>query len=254
MNIVLVCLHNFQEYILINIKQLILLGHSNIYIITNQCFFERFDWYKENIILVAVEDLPDTYNYNQYNTMDPHFRNGFWMLSSSRFFYLYDFMKQYNIDNVIHLENDVLIYYNCDQLKDKFNSGYVYLPFDSFERNIASIMFIPNHQIFKQVLDKYDFGENDMMNFARIQKQTGLIDHFPIFVNSQCKNLEYQFVTKNFSSFHFIFDSAAIGQYLGGVDPRNIPGNTTGFINETCVIKYNNYLFSLVHILLLSYL
>ena len=31
------------------------------------------------------------------------------------------------------------------------------------------------------------------------------------------------------------------GQYLGGVDPRNIAGDTTGFINETCVIKYNNY-------------
>ena len=31
-----------------------------------------------------------------------------------------------------------------------------------------------------------------------------------------------------------------MGQYLSGVDPRNNPNNTVGFINETCVIKYNN--------------
>ena len=28
---------------------------------------------------------------------------------------------------------------------------------------------------------------------------------------------------------------------MGGIDPRNTPGDTTGFINETCVIKYNEY-------------
>jgi len=38
-----------------------------------------------------------------------------------------------------------------------------------------------------------------------------------------------------------IFDAAAIGQYIGGVDPRNIPGDTRGFINETCVVKYNDF-------------
>ena len=43
--------------------------------------------------------------------------------------------------------------------------------------------------------------------------------------------------------FNSIFDAAAIGQYLGGVDPRNIPGDTTGFINETCVVNYSYYKF-----------
>jgi hypothetical protein len=34
-----------------------------------------------------------------------------------------------------------------------------------------------------------------------------------------------------------------MGQYLGGIDPRNDPKNTVGFVNETCVIKYNLYNF-----------
>ena len=40
-----------------------------------------------------------------------------------------------------------------------------------------------------------------------------------------------------------IFDAAAMGQYLGGIDPKNDSSNTIGFVNETCVIKYNNYKF-----------
>ena len=34
-----------------------------------------------------------------------------------------------------------------------------------------------------------------------------------------------------------------MGQYLGGIDPRNKPGNTVGFVNETCLVKYNMYTF-----------
>jgi hypothetical protein len=93
------------------------------------------------------------------------------------------------------------------------------------------------------VLDKYDFAKNDMENFSIIQAQTGIIDNFPIFINDPNGSPEHQFVTKNFKQFNMIFDAAAIGQYLGGVDPRNIPGDTTGFVNETCIIKYDQYRF-----------
>ena len=41
----------------------------------------------------------------------------------------------------------------------------------------------------------------------------------------------------------YIFDGAAIGQYLGGVDKRNQDGDTRGFVNETCIVKYNNFEF-----------
>jgi hypothetical protein len=30
---------------------------------------------------------------------------------------------------------------------------------------------------------------------------------------------------------------------LGGVDPRNAPGDTRGFVNETCIIKFDKYSF-----------
>jgi len=242
-NIVLVCIGNFQEYILDNIRQLIRLGHTSIFIITNSRFFENFSEYTDRIKLIAVELLQDSFQFYDNSQLDKNFRGGFWTLTSLRFFYIYEFMRVYNISNVIHLENDVLIYYHCDTIIERFDKEYIYLPFDTYSRNIASIMFIPSVSVFKSVLDHYNFNKNDMENFSNIMKVTGLIKQFPIFTTLTTTD-EHRFVTTNYDRFGgFIFDAAAMGQYLGGVDPRNISGDSTGFINETCIIKYNTYSF-----------
>jgi len=241
MNVVLVCINNFQEYILTNINQLIKLGHTNIYVITNLSLFENFKNYIDKIKLINLDYLNDTYNFYSSTNLDKNFRNGFWTLTSLRFFYIYEFMKKYNVYDVIHLENDVLIYYNCNEIINLFNKKYVYIPFDTFKRNIASIMYIPSADTFKIVLDNYDFTKNDMENFSVIKNKTTLIQNLPIFYTDETVNEEIYFVSNNYNIFGYIFDAAAIGQLLGGVDPRNCEGNTVGFINETCIIKYNNY-------------
>ena len=242
--IVLTCLRNFQEYIITNIEQLLTLGHKYIYILTNSYLIHHFENLKSKINIVIIDnyDLSNELISKNYNLENDTFRNGFTTLTSARFLYIYEFMKLNNIKNVIHLENDVLIYYNCHKtLLSKFDSKYLYIPFDSFSRNIASIDFIPNHDIFKQILDHYDYTKNDMQNFSIIREKTNLIQILPICIDNNSENDEYKFLTSNFNQFNYIFDAAAIGQYLGGVDPRNIPGNTKGFVNETCIIKYNKY-------------
>lgn len=243
MNLVLVCINNFQDYILTNIYQLLKLNHHNIYVLTNGCFFDNFTRFENKIHLIDVENLTDTYNYYSNTPLNKLFRGGFWPLASLRFFYLYEFMKSFNIRDVIHIENDVLLYYNCDEIIDKFDKQYIYMPFDCLWRNIASIVYIPCHDILKQVLDNYDMKEHDMNNFRTIQVKTGLIQNLPIFIYEHINLPDIAFVSKNYNHFKFIFDAAAMGQYIGGVDPMNDARNTVGFVNETCVIKYNNYEF-----------
>ena len=180
-NIVLTCLQNFQEYIITNIEQLLKLKHQNIYVLTNSFLIDNFKDYisKVNIIIIDDYDLSNTIFNTQYATKYNSFRNGFWALTSTRFFYIYEFMKKYNIENVIHLENDVLIYYNCDEsIKYSFDNNYLYIPFDTFSRNIASIMYIPNNKVFKVVLDQYDHNQNDMYNFSNIQKKNRIDTKF----------------------------------------------------------------------------
>jgi hypothetical protein len=245
MNIVLVCINNFQEYILDNIEVLSSLNHENIYVLTNRIFFEKFDKY--NIHLVDIDELQDSHDFYSKSTLNKDFREGFWTLTSLRFFYIYEFMKVYNVANIIHIENDVLLYYNCDTIANHFDENKMYIPFDSYGRNIASILYIPSCHIFKIILDNYDFSKNDMENFKSIKDTTGLIEHFPIFNKDDNQdNCEISFVSKNFNQFQYIFDAAAIGQYLGGIDARNTDdGNIcVGFINETCVVKYNEHAIS----------
>lgn len=244
MNVVLVCVDNFQEYILINIKQLIRLKHKNIFVITNIRFFDLFSEFKEQIVLVACENLDDYYNYKPGKNIDNSFRNGFWGLTSKRFFSIHSFMKQRNIDNVFHIENDVLIYHNCDKLKSLIDNKKICVPADTYNRSIASVIYIPNSGILGQFLDKYNNQVNDMVNLSYCQRiMPQLFDNFPICVESENYTPEQRFVTRTFSRFNMIFDAAAMGQYLGGIDPRNNPNNTIGFINETSVIKYGSYQF-----------
>jgi hypothetical protein len=241
MNIVFTCLFNFQDYILVNINQLIRLGHSNIYVITHPQLFSYFNEYISKITLINANELNESSILSMNTTLDKSFRNGFWYLTSLRFFYIYEFMKKYNISNVIHLENDVPIYYNCNELSKYINPNYMYIPFDSYQRSIASIVYIPNVNIYRQILSHYNLHKNDMANFVDIRKKTGLIQNFPIFIESTELTPEQMYVSTNSTYFPFIFDAAAIGQYIGGIDPRNNASNTVGFVNETCVIKYNNY-------------
>jgi hypothetical protein len=163
-------------------------------------------------------------------------------------------MVQYQIENIIHLENDVLVYDNCEKLITKVDNNFMYIPFDSFNRNIASIMYIPNVCVFKKILDIYSPYETDMTNFVKIQKETGLIKQFPIFCDEYSSDSEIAFVSNGFNNFEYIFDGAAIGQFIGGIDPRNNPNFYSvglspinnedyqiGFVSSECVIKYDKY-------------
>jgi hypothetical protein len=241
MNVILTSLHNFQEYILTNIEQLLKLNHKNIYVVTNVRLFHHFDEYASRITLIDADSLDDSYQFESTSSLDNTFRDGFWRLTSLRLFYVYEFMKKYNVSDVIHIENDAPVYYNCECLLDYVDKNFMYVPFDTYTRNIASIIYIPNKEVYKTILDNYDFNKNDMTNFSEIKEKTGLIKKFPIFFQIENLSDEQNYVSENVESFPFIFDAAAIGQYLGGVDPRNIGGDTTGFVNETCVINYSNY-------------
>jgi hypothetical protein len=184
--------------------------------------------------------LVDPYRFTEVCQLDKEFREGFWTATSSRFFYIYALMKRDNLCDVVHIENDVVVYYNCNILASRLDKSKIYLPFDSYSRSIASIVYIPSHSALKRALDRYTYSENDMYNFSIIRNSLpDLTDQFPIYMPLLSFSAEQNRVCKNFELFNFIFDAAAIGQYLGGVDPRNSPGDSRGFVNETCVIKYD---------------
>jgi GR25 family glycosyltransferase involved in LPS biosynthesis len=244
MNILLISVGNLQEYIIQNIYNLLLFKNNHIFIITERIFFEPLNekiivllqqFPEANIRLIDSAELND-YQFNKNSHLNKEFRNGFWHLASLRLFYLYSFMERYNMTKCIHLENDVITYQSFDELEPLFTENKVYATFDS-NRVIPGIIYIPNSSAFKPIIVNYDYESNDMVNLSKFGEDIVL----PLPICSY--HSEYDKFTKLFSTFHCIFDAAAMGQYLGGVDPRNIYGNTIGFVNEECVIKYDKYSF-----------
>lgn len=233
MKIILISIGIFQEYILDNIKNLFLHNNKDITVITEKEYFNYFIDY--DIVLINKDDLDDL-NFNNNSKLDKNFRNGFWHFCSLRLFYLYSYINKYNISNCLHIENDVLLYYNLNNIL--FKSDKICAVFDSEFRVIPSIIYIPSSDNLKYILDNYDFNKNDMENLGKFDEN--IIERLPICIPFENDNYS---LSKNFYRYNLIFDAAAIGQYLGGVDERNISGDTRGFINETCIIKYNNYNF-----------
>jgi len=235
MKIILVSVGNFQEYILDNIKNLQLFNNHDITVITERKFFHYLE--DLNVEVIDSKELED-FNFNQNSQLDKNFRNGFWHLCSLRFFLLYSYINKNKLFDCIHLENDVLTYINFDNFDQYIRYDKVYATFDCDSRVIPGILYIPNASSFKPIIDQYNFQLNDMQNLAKFNEN--IIEPFPIFpiINNQITKL-----TKNYFEFNSIFDAAAMGQYLGGVDKRNQDGDTRGFINETCLIKYDKYNF-----------
>lgn len=239
MKVVLVCLGIFQDYIIYNLKQLKLQGNNDIVLITEKRFFKYIDE-KLNIQLIDCNEYNSEYLQTFKNNLklDRNYRNGFWYNCSMRFVYIYEYMKNNNITDIIHIENDVMIYDNLDNLKDKFNKDKIYLYFYNSLTVIPGIMYINNYSNLKIILDNYDMNQNDMGNFGKLFNAY-FVEPFPIISINNDEN----YFNKNFHIFNSIFDGCAIGQYIGGVDKRNDINADIGFVSNDCIIKIKSYKF-----------
>tara|TARA_B100000123_G_scaffold271246_1_gene250642 strand:+ start:234 stop:1124 length:891 start_codon:yes stop_codon:yes gene_type:complete len=248
--ILLVCIGNFQEYILYNITQLIELGYK-INFIGEQKFFNELKDFDINLIDAAEFESFTEFDKRTWGSFK-YFRQGFWVHTSKRFFLIHDYMKKYEKKNIIHLENDVLLYYNFNNMDIKFENK-LHLTMDCDTRCIPGIVYIPDYTFIEGLFEKYDYVLNDMQNMSDYYNRCkNLCLTLPIIQ----KNIHYNsndLLTRNQDQFEGIFDAAAIGQYLGGIDPKNINDMLAhdkfrdvskfgpGHINNRCWVDYSKY-------------
>lgn len=169
------------------------------------------------------------------------FRDSFWVYTIARFFYLQSFMNLFHINSAFHIENDIMIYENLTTLENCLNFDKLYMVKDNPDRVIASIMYLNKielQNVLNHIIKQLELnpGLNDMELLGNYVSSN--IEYFPFDYNKESD---------------FIYDAAAIGQFLGGVDPRNIQSYnhisenerllltlnnpSKGFINETCTFK-----------------
>lgn len=204
---------------------------------------------------VALESLAKRAGHEEFlrrSGLDSKSREGFWLYASERFLYLADFMEQHQVHNVFHLEYDNMLYADLGTLLPIFRRHYsgIAATFDNDERCIPGFMYIRSPEAMTRLAQA--FGQhahenlNDMQLIALFKKENPNDVHsLPIITAEYIA--EYTLVSPSghiasdkteFSAhvqeFKSIFDAAALGQFLGGIDPRN-GDSSPGFINESCV-------------------
>lgn len=237
------------------IKRILTQPNVKLHLIISESLIDSVT--SKDIKISKVEDyINNNYLNFKINNYDLNFRDGFWQSTSSRFLILDEYVRRLRINSFFHIEHDNLIFGDLLYLKEKLISikKNMFIVVDSESRAIPSIIFINDNKILSEFCDfmMINQDKNDMKNLFNFFILNDNVDNLPIIPT----NYEYQLLSRigerpsgkinycnHYELLNCIFDGAAIGQYIGGVDPRNQDGDTRGFINETTIfdVSKNNY-------------
>lgn len=248
------------SYVYVALEQARLFNHQRpIYLIANEeaVATSTYDFTHHNLMIVLCEDLEESehhYLFAQHTPLNPTHREGFWRKATERFFYLHELMVSRNLEQVVHVESDNMLYVDLGEIQNALSLykgiGAV---FDCDYRCIPSFVYIAHPQALEQfvahIAEHADKGYNDMEELALYRKQFSrdyIADLPLIMVEYEVKHhlgnslgqrpVEPSRYWNNINNFNSIFDGAALGQFLGGIDPRNGP-SVPGFINETTIFN-----------------
>lgn len=229
-----------------------------IIVVAEQCAIDELNnsvFAEDHVEFVACEKLSKSEAHKLFahkSSLDRNSREGFWFKATERFFYLEELMRQYDLYDVIHMEYDNMLYVDANELLPILRRyKNIAATFDAEDRCIAGLIYISNpeslHSLVSFLADMASRGVFEMQAIALFKRMRSNddIDHLPIVMpeyvdqyglrsaigQTTSSPQDYMRYITEFSS---IFDAAAWGQFLGGIDPRN-GQSVPGFINETCL-------------------
>ncbi len=200
---------------------------------------------------IAYETLAPSQEHSDYRARYPHL--GYWRYVVERFFYLDEFLTQHQLEHVVHLENDVMIYFELEQLISVFDRCYSSVggTFLNDGEGVPGIVYIPNKESLRSLMPFFaemgGKGHSDMRIFGQL-RQRKMIQDLPIIPANYPKEHRMntpnpERFTEHVEEFGSIFDGAALGQYLGGVDPLFGPPKP-GFVNWNSVFDPRHFEYS----------
>jgi hypothetical protein len=219
-----------------------LLGNSEI----------KSDVRSKRIKFTAIEDFYNPEEFGRASrllTNDKSFRNGFWLKTLERFFVLEQYYKATDSQGLFHAELDQLLFRN-DILLSKIESlGHrgAFFPFHSQTLGVASVFFCNNHEALRSFIEfsLVNEFENEMALLAdwasdapehvfALPTLSSVVNRYPTTMVEQVSEVPH-------TKIGGIVDASQIGQWVGGIDPKNVPISEipkTKFVNtegERCL-------------------
>ena len=233
---------------------LYLLTDSNAYRSLYECKQEFF--LEQQVLLINGDQLPQTQQHKEFKKLiqvDFSVSDAYLFYTLQRFFYLFDFIKDRKLQEVIHLENDTMLYVDIEELMPFFKQAQIQLatPFLSKVAAVPCFVFIKDERSLSYYIDhvidasksyrgpKPYVGISDMKTLASFYKEFGdsYITPLPTLMSAysryhpkrkshfaQDNATPLDFLSQKEEFFPgFIFDAAALGVFANGNDRKNVP-------------------------------
>ncbi len=254
--VVLTCIHNWQKYVNDCIKQILTFNPLiTIYLVTELEFKDNFGELIDKIKFVDKNSLVTSDQHKQFqksNSIDSKFRNGFWLYTTERLFYLHELISQKKLEHVVHLENDNLIYVDLFDFIPKVEKLYknLAIPYISNEYGILSFIYIRNKTSIKDFItfltENRNNVKNDMLLCGMYKKNRtkNEIDCYPVIIPEYQDKRDFDLTpySKHIEELGgYVIDANAVGMYLDGHYShfgKRTKGHRPGYICLTCEV-YN---------------
>lgn len=166
---------------------------------------------------------------------DLKFRNQFWRKSLERLLAVCEYQINFSDSSILHFESDILVLPNFP-FTDFMEIQTILWQNYNDERDVASILYIPNKSsskwLYNKLVDQILTNDivTDMSALREIRRRYPSMCHIIPNLTSKfelAKNESYILKNLNPVKLHLsngIYDSAQIGMWLTGMDPRNSYG------------------------------
>jgi hypothetical protein len=246
MNLILIHLgeDNFPLYIFDTLYQIRRFYNGKLFIIVSNNIKKQYEekLYSFNCSIIPSEDL-ENYNKNLEFKKTSFWNDGFWKFTLQRFIFLEALVHELSLTDIIHIENDVVIYENLELLESKLQTKYsnsIAINPCGPDHAAGAFIYSPNleninnlNNMFLQYVSKGEENLKKELKYGHVSEMV-LMNHFQKIVPEKIKYLpllpEGRY-SDNIETFDSIFDCASWGQYLGGT-PGNIP-------NPGCMFQHH---------------
>jgi hypothetical protein len=189
---------------------------------------------RTHLVTNPIEVWPEL---REHRSVDPNFRDGFWLLTLARFQAIAQFMAAHPNESVLQVECDVLLFPNFPFELINGSAKEISYPLVNDNEAAPSLVYFKSEKAVSNLLD---FASRQISLRSKLTDMTILHAYwldFPDRVQILPTNIDQEVafqpwvtnhlrtsMSEGFDIYNGIFDAATWGQYIGGEDPRNTLG------------------------------
>jgi len=206
----------------------------NIYFLTDHQYlgdpvFSRYE--------VDVRNKDDDYSNDikHFEVLYGRGQNDFWTITTTRLFYISNFLNKEGLLDMIHLENDVLIYEDLSKYEHTFQRLYkdLAITVGGPDKCMTGFLFIKHPQALSHMVNFFmTLLKTSRLKDIRQRYNTDMVNEMTL-MRAYSKDwpdkmkflpiLPFGEFSVNYDQFNSIFDPASWGQFVGGTTD-GIPG------------------------------